>query len=90
MSSMMGANLADLDNLQRTFREVAQQIADCQSRVNGVLGSAAWTGSAAEQFRSMWSGEYAPAFTRCAADLEDKAAYVARRREAIDLATSAV
>jgi hypothetical protein len=90
MNGMMGANLADLDQLKRTFTEVARAITECQTRVNGALGSTNWTGTAAAQFREMWNGEYAPAFRKCAADLEQKAGYIGQRREAIDRATSAL
>jgi hypothetical protein len=90
MNGMMGANLADLDQLKRTFTEVARAITECQTRVNGALGSTNWTGSAASQFRELWNGEYAPAFRKCAADLEQKAGYIGQRREAIDRATSAL
>ena len=89
MANMMGADLADLVRLQKTFSDVSRQITEIQNSVKGVLGGTQWTGTAAEQFRTMWSSEYSPAFTRCAADLTEKAQYVGKRREAIDIATRA-
>ncbi|HEX2370828.1 MAG TPA: WXG100 family type VII secretion target [Acidimicrobiia bacterium] len=87
MSNMFGANLEQLDQLQRRFVEENEAVRLLQTRISGTLGSTAWTGPAAERFRSAWSGEFVPALNRLAEALAENASVVANRREAIAVAT---
>jgi uncharacterized protein YukE len=87
MSNMFGANLEQLDQLQRRFVEENEAVRQLQTRISGTLGSTAWTGPAAERFRSAWSGEFVPALNRLAEALAENASVVANRREAIAVAT---
>ncbi len=87
MSDMFGANLEQLDQLQRRFTEENEAVRQLQSRITGTLGSTAWTGPAAERFRTAWSGEFVPALNRLAEALAENANVVANRREAIAVAT---
>jgi uncharacterized protein YukE len=84
----MGADLGDLAQMQRTFSEVAGQLRECQGRISAIVHSAQWTGSAAEQFRGQWDGELSPAMTKAGEVLDGEATYVAKRAEAIRIATS--
>jgi uncharacterized protein YukE len=87
-TGVMGADLGDLAQMQRTFSEVAGQLRDCQARINGIVHSANWTGSAADQFRGQWDGELSPSMTKASEVLDGEATYVAKRSEAIRIATS--
>jgi uncharacterized protein YukE len=87
MSNMFGANLEQLDQLQRRFVEENEAVRQLQTRISGTLGSTAWTGPAAERFRSAWSGEFVPTLNRLAEALAENASVVAKRREAIAVAT---
>ena len=80
MSNMFGANLEQLDQLQRRFVEENEAVRQLQTRISGTLGSTAWTGPAAERFRSAWSGEFVPALNRLAEALAENASVVANRR----------
>jgi uncharacterized protein YukE len=87
MSDMYGANLEQLDQLQRRFAEENEAVRQLQTRISGTLGSTAWTGPAADRFRTAWSGEFVPALNRLAEALAENATVVANRREAIAVAT---
>ncbi len=87
MSDMYGANLEQLDQLQRRFTEEHEAVRQLQSRITSTLGSTAWTGPAAERFRTAWSGDFVPALNRLAEALSENATVVATRREAIAVAT---
>jgi uncharacterized protein YukE len=87
MSDMYGANLEQLDLLQRRFAEENEAVRQLQTRISGTLGSTAWTGPAADRFRTAWSGDFVPALNRLAEALAENATVVANRREAIAVAT---
>jgi uncharacterized protein YukE len=87
MSDMYGANLEQLDQLQRRFAEENEAVRQLQTRISGTLGSTAWTGPAADRFRTAWSGDFVPALNRLAEALAENATVVANRREAIAVAT---
>jgi uncharacterized protein YukE len=87
MSDMYGANLEQLDQLQRRFTEENEAVRQLQTRISGTLGSTAWTGPAADRFRTAWSGDFVPALNRLAEALAENATVVANRREAIAVAT---
>jgi uncharacterized protein YukE len=87
MSDMYGANLEQLDQLQRRFAEENEAVRQLQTRISGTLGSTAWTGPAADRFRTAWSGDFVPALNRLAEALAENATVVANRREAIAAAT---
>jgi uncharacterized protein YukE len=87
MSDMYGANLEQLDQLQRRFAEENEAVRQLQTRISGTLGSTAWTGPAADRFRTAWSGDFVPALNRLAEALAENVTVVANRREAIAVAT---
>ena len=88
MASMVGGDLEQLQVLEQQFRNDSQGVAELRTRITNVLGSTAWTGPAAEQFRQEWNGNFASVLSNLAAALQDNAVVVANRRQAIAAATS--
>jgi WXG100 family type VII secretion target len=87
-AGMQGADLADMERLRATFTRNAGEVRTLQSQINGVVHSAAWTGSAADAFRAQWDGEFSAGLRRLVEALDAQAGVVAKRAEAIRIATS--
>jgi WXG100 family type VII secretion target len=87
-AGMQGADLGDMERLRGTFTRNAGEVRTLQAQINGVVHSAAWTGSAADAFRAQWDGEFSAGLRRLVEALDAQAQLVARRAEAIRIATS--
>ena len=87
-AGMQGADLADMERLRTTFTRNAGEVRTLQAQINGVVQSAAWTGSAADAFRAQWDGEFSAGLRKLVDALEAQAQVVSRRAEAIRIATS--
>ena len=85
---MQGADLGDMERMRRTFTDKANDVQTLRNQINGVVHSAAWTGSAADQFRSQWDGEFSTGLHKLTDALQAQAELVGRRAEAIRIATS--
>lgn len=87
-AGMQGADLGDMERLKATFTRKAGDVRALQAQINGVVHSAAWTGSAADAFRAQWDGEFSAGLRRLVDALDAQATVVGRRAEAIRIATS--
>lgn len=87
MSGMMGADLAQLDSLRKTFTDQGQAVEALRLAIDAGLGSTQWTGPAADRFRNEWASTFVPALRRLHDALNENATVVQRRREAIQTAT---
>lgn len=86
-NGMMGGDLAQLDRLSRTFIEQAEAVEALRLAVDGPLGTTPWTGPAADRFRNEWASTFTPALRRLQEALRENSTIVAKRREAIQVAT---
>jgi uncharacterized protein YukE len=84
---MWGGNLDQMQTLDSTFTSQAQAVVDLTSRISSTLQGTAWTGPAADRFRSDWNGQFQPALQKLEQALTDNAAIVRNRRAAIETAT---
>jgi uncharacterized protein YukE len=50
----VGAELATLQNLHKTFTEKAQEAESIKTQVDSGVGNAVWTGRYSDDFRSAW------------------------------------
>lgn len=88
MAAMVGANLEQMQALQRSFHAEAHNVGDLAARIAGVLHGTAWTGPAADAFRGQWDERFAPALAQLREALEHNGALVAERAQAIHQATA--
>jgi WXG100 family type VII secretion target len=86
--AVYGGDLAQLDELAGRFRQEAEAIEALEGRITASVQSTAWTGPAANRFRDQWTGEFIPALRRLREAMGENAAAVARRRQAIETATT--
>lgn len=86
--TLYGGDLAQLDVLARRLTEEVSAIDGMQGRIGAAMQATAWTGPAADRFRDRWNGEFVPALNRLREALAEQSATVARRRQAIETATS--
>ena len=86
--ALYGGDLAQLDGLSSHFMRETDAIDGLQSRIAGALEGTAWTGPAAERFRTQWSQDFVPALVRLKEALSESASVVKERRKAIEMATS--
>lgn len=87
MSNMMGADLAQMQQLESQFRSAAAQVTELQTQVDRALGNTMWTGQAANRFRDAWNSTFRSSLGQLREALDENARIVASRREAIDTAT---
>lgn len=87
MSNMMGADLAQMQQLEAQFRSAVAQVSELQSQVDRALGNTQWTGQAATRFRDAWNSSFRSSLSQLREALDENARIVASRREAIDSAT---
>ncbi len=86
-TSLVGGNLEQLDQLQRSFRSESEAVSQLAGRINGVISGTTWLGPAAEAFRGQFSSQFLPALRGLQVGLDEQATIVAGRREAIAAAT---
>lgn len=88
MLGMLGANPAEMEALHARFATSSMEVADLTTRVEAAVQSTSWTGPAADRFRAQWEGEFRAALGGLRAALEDNAAFVRARLDAIHQATA--
>ncbi len=86
--AVYGGDLAQLEALSAQFIREVDAVDGLQSRISASLEGTAWTGPAAERFRTQWSQDFVPALLRLKQALSESASVVAERRNAIEMATS--
>lgn len=79
---MTGADIAQMEQLERTLSQEAQNVAELQKRITNTLGATTWTGPAAERFKQEWAENFAKALTTLSNALGQNAAAVKNRTEA--------
>lgn len=79
-----------LQALENTFQQQAGAVQTLQSTVQSALDNTLWQSPAAEQFRSLWSGEFVPALNNLATALEEAKNGVANSRQKVVEANSAI
>lgn len=85
--AVYGGDLAQLEALSRQFLTEIEAVDGLQSRVSRVVETTAWSGPAAERFRTQWSQDFVPALLRLKEALAESSAIVTDRRRAIEMAT---
>jgi WXG100 family type VII secretion target len=81
--AQMGANLEELASLASTLSRQSQVIQEVTGTVRGRLDATSWHGPAADRFRGEWAAEFEPSLRRLQAVLQDAAAEIGRRRDAL-------
>ncbi len=79
--SMIGGEVEQLSSLKTTFERQAGVVQELTSALRTQLDSTNWVGPNAEQFRSVWSGEYEPVLRRLEQALIDAGAAVGAARD---------
>jgi uncharacterized protein YukE len=83
MSSTIGAEMGQLQQLGLTFNRHGQTVGQLTMDINGHVNSTWWKGPAADRFRSSWESEFAPTLRRLEAALGQASQEVAKRHEAL-------
>lgn len=86
--SLVGGNLEQLDGLERSFRSEAQNVGQLVVRITATLNGTTWLGPAAQRFKNEWSQNFSRSLQQLQQAIEEQAAYVANRRQAIATATN--
>ena len=92
----VGANLAQLTDLQRTFDAKAAQVEQLISEVSALVGGAGspgavhWQGRIADQFRVEWDTVYVKNLRQLVAALQEQARYVNENRRRSNLALNGI
>ncbi len=81
--SAIGGEIGQLRALQKTFEREAQTVSELSARLRAELQDTWWKGPAAERFRAAWGADFEPALRRLNAALQEGAAEVNRRTEAL-------
>lgn len=89
MSTMFGANLADLDQLRTTFDGKAGEVRSLEATLTARVapGATAWQGPGADKFRAAWEQEFAPVLRNLNEALIQAGAAVGKYRDNIEMAT---
>lgn len=82
----VSVNLEQMDALSSEFRRQGDGAASLRSSIDARLGETEWVGQSAETFRNRWSQEYSPMLRRLEEDLQELGAFVAQKREQLDVA----
>jgi uncharacterized protein YukE len=86
--SMVGGNLDQLDGLERSFRTESQNVAQLVSRITATINATTWLGPAAQRFKDDWAQNFSRSLSQLQQALDQQAAFVANRRQAIATATN--
>ena len=89
MAAMFGANLEDLQLLEKLFLEKVQQVDGLRTEDSGRVarGAVAWEGPGADRFRAAWDSEFAPALVNLSAAMKEAAVAVNKYHVNIEMAT---
>ncbi len=83
MSQVIGAQIEQLQSLEKTFNTQAGNVESMTSGITNQLGSTQWEGPAADRFRNEWSSEFAPMLKKLVTALTEAGQEVERRRNAL-------
>jgi hypothetical protein len=76
MSQLIGADIADLRGLAAQFDRIADRMEATAANVGGIIGTSAWQGPDAAQFRSNWAGVHSSELRTAARLLRENASKV--------------
>lgn len=79
---MTGADIAQMEQLERTLSQESQAVKELQQRIHNTLMSTNWTGPAADRFKQEWSENFSKALNTLSDALGQNAAAVKNRTEA--------
>jgi uncharacterized protein YukE len=79
----ISGDLEQLFALQNTLRRNSGIVDELSTSIRTELTNVRWEGPAADRFRSTWSNEFEPSLRRLREALDDAAAEVSRRRDAL-------
>ncbi|MEZ5273703.1 MAG: WXG100 family type VII secretion target [Ilumatobacteraceae bacterium] len=88
MSGQIGAELGQMQNLKKTFDQSTAKTNELKSAITNTLHNTWWKGPAADRFQQAWNNEFAPALQKLADALNEAAAEVQRRHDALQAAGS--
>ena len=77
--AQLGADVEQLDQLSRRFRESAEQLRALTRTLGSQVHSAWWQGQDADRFRGDWDGTYSGQLEQVAARLEETAQAVTQQ-----------
>jgi WXG100 family type VII secretion target len=81
--SSLGGDLEQLAALRATFDQQSQALEQVTGTIRSQLAGTMWHGPAADRFRGAWSGDFEPSLRRLQQALQEAAAELARRRDAL-------
>jgi WXG100 family type VII secretion target len=84
--SQIGAELTQMQALQRTFEKNANETANLMGSIRSQLDGTDWKGPAADRFRNAWKGEFEPALKKLQDALTEAGQEVKRRHDALQQA----
>lgn len=79
---MTGADIAQMEQLERTLSQESGAVKELQTRITNTLNSTNWTGPAAERFKQEWNENFSRALNTLSDALGQNAAAVKNRTEA--------
>lgn len=88
MSSMWGADLGRLEEMERQMRSVSARLSAVQVSLRGQIASSPWRGPSGDQFRQAWDRDIRPTLLSAAQQL-NAAADTMRRNRLAQQGTSA-
>jgi WXG100 family type VII secretion target len=88
MAGQVGAELGQMQSLNKTFTDNSRKSVELKTAIRGSLDSTWWKGPAADRFRQAWTSEFEPALQKLEQALNEAAAEVKRRHDALERAGS--
>ncbi len=88
MAGQVGAELGQMQKLNKTFTDNARTSVQLKTAIRSTLDGTWWKGPAADRFRQAWQSEFEPALQKLEAALNEAAAEVKRRHDALERAGS--
>ncbi|MDI2098106.1 WXG100 family type VII secretion target [Ruicaihuangia caeni] len=79
----ISGDLEQLFALQNTLTRNSGTVEELTTSIRNELNNVRWEGPAADRFRATWTGEFEPGLRRLREAIDDAAAEVSRRREAL-------
>jgi WXG100 family type VII secretion target len=88
MAGQVGAELGQMQSLNKTFTDNSRKSVELKTAVRSSLEGTWWKGPAADRFREAWKNEFEPALQKLEQALNEAAAEVKRRHDALERAGS--
>jgi hypothetical protein len=86
---MIGADIAQMGELERTFRAEAEKVRGAVTSIGGRVNSTQWVGADADKFRNEWESTHARTLSQAADALEQIAGVVKNQADAQTSTSSA-